>query len=34
MNYYALRVEKSKKDHEAASQKLASITIELDVVDH
>jgi hypothetical protein len=34
MNYCALRIEKGKKDHEVASQKLASIATNLDVLDH
>jgi hypothetical protein len=34
MNYCALRIEEGKKDHEAASQKLANITTKLDVLDH
>jgi len=34
MNYCALKVEEGKKDHEVASQKLANIAIELDVLDH
>ncbi len=34
MNYCVLRVEEGEKDYEATSQKLASVTSNLEILDH
>ncbi len=33
-NYYSLKVEKGEKDYDATSQKLTSLFLDLEVLDH